>query len=54
MGLSSILDLFITPLHIPHHEPGSGERVIGSVREGTMENFDGDMFKGCHQTSDPA
>jgi hypothetical protein len=32
------LDLFITPLHIPHHEPGSGERVI--ERGGMMRNFD--------------
>ena len=27
------LDLFITPLHIPHHEPGSGERVDREGRD---------------------
>ena len=33
------LDLFITPLHIPHHEPGSGERD-GKTEEGRDdENF---------------
>ena len=33
------LDLFINPLHIPHHEPGSGERD-GKIEEGKDdENF---------------
>lgn len=30
---------FITPLHIPHHEPGSGERERVTDREGTMKKI---------------
>lgn len=35
---------FITPLHIPHHEPGSGERERVTDREGMMKKI---MIETC-------